>query len=152
RFLEPGAEDLGLVQTRWSHLNADASLLTRCQEALIDAHFVVEQTARSRCGLFMSFNGTGGVWRRTCIDDAGGWSPRTLTEDLDLSIRAQLRGWRFFYDPDVDCPAELPAALPHFKSQQRRWNKGIVEVARHTLPEIWRAPREAVGFVKKLDI
>jgi len=132
--------DIGMVQTRWGHLNEDASLLTRLQAFGLNAHFLVEQVGRQAGGHFLNFNGTGGVWRRACIEDAGGWHADTLTEDLDLSYRAQLRGWRFRYLPQVVVPAELPAHLGALKSQQYRWNKGAAETARKHLGRVWRAP------------
>lgn len=130
---------LGCLQTHWGHLNRDYSSLTRAQALGVDGHFVVEQTVRSRTGLFLNFNGTAGLWRRTCIDDAGGWQADTLTEDLDLSYRAQLRGWRVGYLPDVVVPAELPAQLDAFKRQQFRWAKGSLQTARKLALGVWRA-------------
>ena len=130
---------LGMVQVRWEHLNREWSLLTRIQAILLDGHFVVEHTARNRSGRFFNFNGTAGVWRRSCIADAGGWQHDTLTEDLDLSYRAQLRGWRFLYLPEITAPAELPAEMNAFKSQQHRWTKGSVQTALKLLPAIWRS-------------
>ncbi len=121
---------LGMVQTRWGHINEDYSPLTRAQALAIDGHFVVEQTARNRAGFFMSFNGTAGVWRRACIEDAGGWHEDTLTEDLDLSYRAQLAGWRCLYLPEVVTPAELPPQIQAFKNQQSRWAKGSIQCLR----------------------
>jgi len=131
---------VGMVQTRWGHLNETDSLLTRLQAFGLNAHFLVEQVGRQAGGHFLNFNGTGGVWRRACIADAGGWHADTLTEDLDLSYRAQLRGWRFRYLPQVVAPAELPAHLDALKSQQYRWNKGAAETARKHLGRVWRAP------------
>jgi len=133
---DPG---LGLVQARWEHINHDYSLLTRMQALALDAHFVMEQQVRNRARLFMNFNGTAGVWRRACIEDAGNWHSDTLTEDLDLSYRAQLRGWRFLYLNDLAVPAELPSEINGLKSQQFRWTKGAIETAKKHLPEIWRA-------------
>ena len=133
------APEVGVVQTRWTHLNEPDSLLTRLQAFGLNAHFLVEQVGRSAGGHFLNFNGTGGVWRRTCIDDAGGWSADTLTEDLDLSYRAQLRGWRFVYLPLVAAPAELPAAMDALRSQQFRWNKGGAETARKHLGRVLRS-------------
>ncbi|MCX8066266.1 MAG: glycosyltransferase [Anaerolineae bacterium] len=121
---------LGMVQTRWSHLNADYSIVTCAQAMALDGHFAVEQTARSQAGLLMHFNGTGGVWRRACIEESGGWQSDTVCEDLDLSYRAQLRGWRALYLPDVDCPGELPPQVLAFKQQQARWAKGSVQCLR----------------------
>lgn len=130
---------VGMVQTRWEHLNEDYSFLTRAQALSLDGHFAVEQTVRYRAGFFINFNGTAGVWRRECILDAGNWHADTLAEDLDLSYRAQLRGWRFVFLPDVTTPAELPVDINALKMQQYRWTKGAVEVARKLLPEIWRS-------------
>ncbi|GAA3990894.1 glycosyltransferase [Hymenobacter antarcticus] len=135
------APNVGVVQTRWGHLNADESLFTRLQAFGLNAHFLVEQVGRAAGGHFLNFNGTGGVWRRSCIEDAGGWQADTLTEDLDLSYRAQLRGWRFVYRPDIVAPAELPACLDALNSQQYRWNKGAAETARKHLGRVWRHPR-----------
>ncbi|OGX86724.1 cellulose synthase family protein [Hymenobacter glacialis] len=133
------APEVGVVQTRWGHLNESESLLTRLQAFGLNAHFLVEQVGRAAGGHFLNFNGTGGVWRRTCIEDAGNWQADTLTEDLDLSYRAQLRGWRFVYRPDIVAPAELPAHLAALKSQQYRWNKGAAETARKHLGRVWRS-------------
>jgi cellulose synthase/poly-beta-1,6-N-acetylglucosamine synthase-like glycosyltransferase len=121
---------VGMVQTRWEHLNADYSLLTRAQALFLDMHFTVEQRGRNAAGYFINFNGTGGVWRTACIIDAGGWQADTLTEDLDLSYRAQLRGWQFRYLEHVDSPAELPVEMNAYKTQQFRWTKGAAECAR----------------------
>ncbi|PJJ60059.1 cellulose synthase family protein [Hymenobacter chitinivorans] len=129
----------GVVQTRWTHLNEEYSLLTELQAFGLNAHFLVEQVGRNRGGHFINFNGTGGVWRRQCIEDAGGWHADTLTEDLDLSYRAQLRGWHFVYLPGVQAPAELPAELPALKSQQHRWTKGAAETARKHLRQVLRS-------------
>jgi len=121
---------LGFVQARWSHLNRDYSAVTRVQALALDGHFVVEQTARQRAGLFMNFNGTAGLWRRTCIEDAGGWRGDTVCEDLDLSYRAQMAGWQCLYLPDVEADAEIPAQITAFKRQQFRWAKGSMQCAR----------------------
>ncbi|MGB9872004.1 MAG: glycosyltransferase [Anaerolineae bacterium] len=121
---------LGMVQTRWSHLNADDSLITRAEAIALDGHFVVEQTARSRAGLLMHFNGSGGVWRRACIEESGGWQSDTVCEDLDLSYRAQLAGWRCRFLPEVDCPSELPPQILAFKQQQARWARGSAQCLR----------------------
>lgn len=121
---------LGMVQARWGHLNAEYSPLTRAEALAIDGHFVVEQTARHRNGLFMNFNGAAGVWRRACIDAVGGWQADTLAEDVDLSYRAQLAGWRLAYLPDVVAPAELPPQIHAFKAQQFRWAKGSIQTVR----------------------
>jgi len=125
---------VGVVQTRWGHLNQDFSLLTRAQSLGIDGHFGVEQTARCRGHLLLNFNGTAGIWRRSAIEDAGGWAHDTLTEDLDLSYRAQLRQWQILYVPEIVCPAELPVVISGFKSQQRRWAKGSIQTAVKLLP------------------
>ena len=130
------ADDVAMVQARWGHINPEYSLLTRVQSIFLDAHFVLEHGARSRAGRFFNFNGTAGVWRRSAIEDAGGWQHDTLTEDLDLSYRAQLKGWRFIFLPDVVCPAELPVEMNGFKSQQHRWSKGSVQTAKKLLPRL----------------
>lgn len=122
-----GRPRLGLIQARWGHINADYSHLTRAQALALDGHFVVEQTARQRSGLFMNFNGASGVWRKSCIEEAGGWQGDTLSEDLDLSYRAQLAGWEFLYLPDVVSPAEIPPQINAFKRQQFRWAKGSIQ-------------------------
>jgi cellulose synthase/poly-beta-1,6-N-acetylglucosamine synthase-like glycosyltransferase len=140
---------VGMVQARWGHVNRRSSLLTRVQSALLDGHFLVEHLARHRSGRFFNFNGTAGIWRRTCIVSAGGWQAQTLTEDLDLSYRAQLAGWRFVFLPDLIAPAELPTSMAAFKSQQHRWAKGSVQTARKLLGSIltsaipWRLRVEA---------
>jgi cellulose synthase/poly-beta-1,6-N-acetylglucosamine synthase-like glycosyltransferase len=131
---------VGMVQARWGHLNRDYSLLTRVQAILLDGHFLVEHAARHRSGCFFNFNGTAGVWRRQAIEDAGGWEHDTLTEDLDLSYRAQLAGWKFLYLPEVVVPAELPAEINAYKSQQHRWAKGSVQTGRKLLWKVLRAP------------
>jgi cellulose synthase/poly-beta-1,6-N-acetylglucosamine synthase-like glycosyltransferase len=130
---------VGMVQARWGHINQDYSLLTKIQAILLDGHFVLEHGARHRSGRFFNFNGTAGVWRRAAIDDAGGWQHDTLTEDLDLSYRAQLRGWQFVFVADVIAPAEVPVEMNGFKSQQHRWAKGSVQTCRKLLPSILRA-------------
>ena len=132
-FADPG---VGMVQARWGHLNRDGSLLTAAQAVMLDSHFGIEHEARMRRGLFFSFNGTAGVWRRSCIESSGGWSHDTLTEDLDLSYRAQLAGWRFVYDDTIEAPAELPGDMEALKSQQRRWVKGSIQTARKLLPRL----------------
>jgi hypothetical protein len=129
----------GMVQTRWEHINADYSLLTRTQAMALDGHFVIEQAVRNKVGFFINFNGTAGVWRKECIFDAGNWQADTLTEDLDLSYRAQLRGWKFKYLNNVTSPAELPSEINALKSQQFRWTKGAIETARKMLPVVWRS-------------
>lgn len=137
----------GVIQTRWGHLNADYSLLTRMQAFGLDAHFSIEQVGRSHAGSFINFNGTGGVWRKECIIDSGGWSADTLTEDLDLSYRAQLKGWKFKYLEDCIAPAELPVIMQSVKSQQYRWNKGAAETARKNLGKVLRSK---LGFMNKV--
>jgi cellulose synthase/poly-beta-1,6-N-acetylglucosamine synthase-like glycosyltransferase/cytochrome c553 len=140
RTLPHFAPGVAVVQTRWGHLNRRYSPLTIAQSLGIDGHFAVEQTARARGGLFLNFNGTAGIWRKAAILDAGGWAHDTLTEDLDLSYRAQLRGWRIVYRPEIVCPAELSVLVSGFKSQQRRWAKGSIQTARKLLPALWRSP------------
>lgn len=131
--------NVGMVQARWEHLNRDQSLLTRTQAILLDGHFVIEHSARNRSGRFMSFNGTAGMWRRSCIEDAGGWQHDTLTEDLDLSYRAQMKGWKFLFLPDLTSPAELPPDMEAFKQQQYRWAKGGAQTCKKLLPTILRS-------------
>ena len=135
---------VGVVQARWGHINEDYSLLTRIQSILLDAHFVLEHGGRNRAGHFFNFNGTAGIWRRAAIMTRGGWQHDTLTEDLDLSYRAQLRGWKFHFLPDVVVPAELPVEMNAFKSQQHRWAKGSIQTctqasAQHPAvgPAVW---------------
>jgi len=133
-------EEVGMVQTRWGHINSNYSLLTRLQAIFLDGHFYLEHTARHKSGAFFNFNGTAGIWRKVAIETSGGWSARTLTEDVDLSYRAQLAGWKFVYLPDFVCPAELPVDIHAFRSQQRRWAKGAIQVSRYLLKDIWLAP------------
>ncbi|MBX5482602.1 MAG: glycosyltransferase [Myxococcaceae bacterium] len=135
---------VGMVQVRWGHLNRDYSLLTQAQSILLDGHFIIEHTARNRCGAFFNFNGTAGIWRRTAIGDGGGWQHDTLTEDLDLSYRTQLKGWKFVFLPDIVAPAELPVDMNAFKSQQHRWAKGSIQTARKLLPTILKSDQPAV--------
>ena len=135
--------DIGLVQARWTHLNETDSLLTRVQAFGLDTHFALEQQVRHSAGYFMNFNGTAGVWRRECIEEAGGWNADTLTEDLDLSYRAQLAGWRLRYLQDVEVAAELPAIANAFRSQQFRWAKGSIQTAMRQLPALWRSSEQA---------
>jgi cellulose synthase/poly-beta-1,6-N-acetylglucosamine synthase-like glycosyltransferase len=130
---------LAMAQTRWSYINRHYSPLTEVEAILLDGHFVVEHSARFRSGLFFNFNGTAGIWRRAAIEDAGGWQHDTLTEDTDLSYRAQLRGWHFVYLPEIDCPSELPVEMNAFKSQQARWAKGLMQTAKKILPRVMRA-------------
>jgi cellulose synthase/poly-beta-1,6-N-acetylglucosamine synthase-like glycosyltransferase len=131
---------VGMIQSRWEHLNRDHSLLTQSQAILLDGHFMIEHTARNRSGRFMSFNGTAGMWRRQCIEEAGGWQHDTLTEDLDLSYRAQLKGWKFLFLPQIVSPAELPPEINAFKQQQHRWTKGGAQTAKKLLPKIFASP------------
>lgn len=133
------APDVGVVQTRWSYLNRDFNFLTEVEGMLLDGHFILEHGARSRSGLFFNFNGTAGILRRSMIDDAGGWQHDTLTEDSDLSYRAQLKGWRFVYLPGIECPSELPVEMHGFQIQQFRWAKGLTQCAKKLLPSILRA-------------
>ncbi len=130
---------VGVVQTRWSFINRHQGLLTKVQGLLLDAHFALEHASRSANGIFFNFNGTGGILRRAMIQEAGGWQADTLTEDADLSYRAQVRGWRFVYTPDIDCPSELPADMHSFQCQQFRWCKGLTQVARKILPVLLRS-------------
>ena len=136
-FADP---EIGMVQTRWTHLNRNYSFLTEVEAILLDGHFVLEHGGRSRAGVFFNFNGTAGIWRRQAIDDAGGWEHDTLTEDTDLSYRSQLKGWKFRYLQDVECPAELPIEMTAFKTQQARWAKGLIQCAKKDLPKVLRAP------------
>lgn len=140
--------NVGLVQARWGHMNKDFSLLTRLQAIFLDGHLVLEQTARSRHGEFINFNGTAGIWRKKAIVEAGGWHHDTLTEDLDLSYRAQLLGYRFIYLKDVVVPAELPPDMDGFKSQQHRWTKGSIQVCKKILADVWNSD---TPFLLKLE-
>src|ERR1700722_3948913 len=135
-FVDP---KVGLVQTRWSYLNREYNFLTEIEAMLLDGHFILEHGARSRSGCFFNFNGTAGIMRRSMVDDAGGWQHDTLTEDSDLSYRAQLKGWRFVYLPGLDCPSELPVEMHGFQVQQSRWAKGLTQCAKKLLPMIFRA-------------
>ena len=130
---------IGMVQTRWTHINRNYSFLTQVEAILLDGHFVLEHSGRARSGVFFNFNGTAGVWRRAAIDEAGGWQHDTLTEDTDLSYRAQLIGWRFIYLQDVECPAELPVEMTAFKTQQARWAKGLIQTGKKILPRVLRS-------------
>jgi cellulose synthase/poly-beta-1,6-N-acetylglucosamine synthase-like glycosyltransferase len=132
-FSEP---KIGMVQARWGHINQDYSLLTKIQSILLDAHFVLEHGGRNRAGCFFNFNGTAGIWRREAIESAGGWQHDTLTEDLDLSYRAQLKGWQFIFLPDLVAPAEVPVEMNSFKSQQHRWAKGSIQTCMKLMPRI----------------
>lgn len=140
---------VGCAQMRWSHINGDYNLLTRLQTIMLDGHFVVEQTTRNRTGGFFNFNGTAGIWRRRAIALSGGWQHDTLTEDTDLSFRAQLMGWKFVYLLDEEAPAEIPVEINAFKAQQRRWAKGVMQVGIKLYPRIWRAP---LPFRVKLEM
>lgn len=131
--------DIGMVQGRWGHVNADDSILTRMQAFGLDTHFAIEQRERRAAGCFINFNGTAGIWRRSCIESSGGWESDTLTEDLDLSYRAQMKGWRFEYLHEVEVPAELPVSMNAFRTQQHRWTKGGLETAMKLLGRLWRS-------------
>jgi cellulose synthase/poly-beta-1,6-N-acetylglucosamine synthase-like glycosyltransferase len=135
-FIDP---QLAMVQTRWSYVNRNYSKLTEVEAILLDGHFAIEHSSRFRSGLFFNFNGTAGIWRRTSIEDAGGWQHDTLTEDTDLSYRAQIRGWKFLYLPEIDCPSELPVEMNAFKTQQARWAKGLMQTAKKILPQVMRS-------------
>jgi cellulose synthase/poly-beta-1,6-N-acetylglucosamine synthase-like glycosyltransferase len=135
-FTDPA---IGMIQTRWGHINRSYSFLTRAQAILLDGHLLLEQTARSRTGRFFNFNGTAGLWRRSAIEQAGGWQHDTLTEDLDLSYRAQLNGAKFLFLSDIVTPAELPVDMSGFKSQQHRWTKGSIQTCKKVLPLIWKS-------------
>jgi len=130
---------IGMVQTRWTHINRNYSFLTEVEAILLDGHFVLEHSGRARSNVFFNFNGTAGVWRRQAIEDAGGWEHDTLTEDTDLSYRAQLVGWKFIYLQDVECPAELPVEMTAFKTQQARWAKGLIQTAKKILPRVLKS-------------
>jgi cellulose synthase/poly-beta-1,6-N-acetylglucosamine synthase-like glycosyltransferase len=135
-FAEP---EIGMVQTRWTHLNRDYSLLTRIEAILLDGHFILEHGARARSGDFFNFNGTAGMWRLTAISDGGGWQHDTLTEDTDLSYRSQMAGWKFKYLPEVECPSELPIEMTAFKTQQARWAKGLIQTSIKVLPMMFKS-------------
>jgi cellulose synthase/poly-beta-1,6-N-acetylglucosamine synthase-like glycosyltransferase len=134
---------IAMVQTRWTHINRNYSFLTEVEAILLDGHFVLEHSGRACSGVFFNFNGTAGVWRARAIEDAGGWQHDTLTEDTDLSYRAQLNGWKFIYLQDVECPAELPVEMTAFKTQQARWAKGLIQTGKKILPRVLKsdAPR-----------
>ncbi|MFT3841385.1 MAG: glycosyltransferase family 2 protein [Myxococcaceae bacterium] len=132
-------DKVGMVQVRWGHLNRDFSILTQAQSIFLDGHFIIEHTARNRSGCFFNFNGTAGIWRRATIEDAGGWQHDTLTEDLDLSYRAQMKHWQFVFLPEVISPAEVPVDMNAFKSQQHRWAKGSIQTAKKLLPKIFKS-------------
>jgi cellulose synthase/poly-beta-1,6-N-acetylglucosamine synthase-like glycosyltransferase len=142
-------ENVGMVQTRWTHINRNYSFLTEVEAILLDGHFVLEHSGRARSNVFFNFNGTAGVWRRSAIEAAGGWEHDTLTEDTDLSYRAQLKGWKFIYLQEVECPAELPVEMTAFKTQQARWAKGLIQTGKKILPRVlesdqpWRVKLES---------
>lgn len=142
---------VGMVQTRWGHINDDYSLLTKAISIGIDGHFQIEQATRCGSGLFLNFNGTAGIWRRKCIEDSGGWQDDTLTEDLDLSYRAQLLGWQLIFLNDVVSPAEVPVQINAFKRQQFRWAKGSIQCAKKLLPGILKSDRKKISLHKKLQ-
>jgi len=135
-FADPA---IGMVQTRWTHLNRNYSFLTEVEAILLDGHFILEHGGRSRSKVFFNFNGTAGMWRRQAIEDAGGWEHDTLTEDTDLSYRSQLAGWKFKYVQDIECPAELPIEMTAFKTQQARWAKGLIQTGKKVLPLVFRS-------------
>ena len=130
-FAEP---EIGMVQTRWTHMNRNYSMLTQIEAILLDGHFIIEHGARVRTGDYFNFNGTAGMWRIKAISDGGGWQHDTLTEDTDLSYRSQMAGWRFKYLPEVECPSELPIEMTAFKTQQARWAKGLIQTSIKVLP------------------
>jgi cellulose synthase/poly-beta-1,6-N-acetylglucosamine synthase-like glycosyltransferase len=130
---------IGMVQTRWTHINRNYSFLTEVEAILLDGHFVLEHSGRARSGVFFNFNGTAGMWRGQAIEEAGGWQHDTLTEDTDLSYRAQLKGWKFIYLQEVECPAELPVEMTAFKTQQARWAKGLIQTAKKILPRVMKS-------------
>ncbi|TXC76999.1 cellulose synthase family protein [Luteibaculum oceani] len=142
------SEKIGMVQARWGHINQNDSLLTQMQAFGLDAHFTIEQVGRNAAEAFINFNGTAGVWRKTCIYDSGGWSHDTLTEDLDLSYRAQIRGWKFVYDEQIEVPAELPSNMAALRGQQFRWTKGGAECLRKLVPVLLKSK---VGFWQKIN-
>jgi len=134
---------IAMVQTRWSYVNRNYSALTECEAILLDGHFAIEHSSRYRSKLFFNFNGTAGIWRRVAIEDAGGWQHDTLTEDTDLSYRAQMCGWNFVYLPEIECPSELPVEMNAFKSQQARWAKGLMQTAKKILPRVLKSDQPA---------
>ena len=142
-------EEVGMVQARWGHLNRDYSLLTKCQSMMLDGHFVIEHIARNRSGRFFNFNGTAGMWRKQTIQDAGGWEHDTVTEDMDLSFRAQMKGWKFIYVPEAIAPAELPCEMNSFKTQQFRWAKGSAQTTKKLLRTVLKAD---IPFKVKLEV
>jgi cellulose synthase/poly-beta-1,6-N-acetylglucosamine synthase-like glycosyltransferase len=149
-FFEPEGDELAFVQTRWDHLNEEVSLLTRAQGLALDGHFGIDQNVRHRAGLMMNFNGTAGIWRKGAILDAGNWRGSTLSEDLDLSFRAQIKGWKVRYLVDVTAPAELPTLMTGFKKQQFRWAKGSIQAARLLVPELIRSDKTLLAKLHSL--
>src|SRR5205814_10518966 len=145
QFTDP---EVGMIQVRWGHINREYSLLTQVESVVLDGHFVIEHGGRHLSGRFFNFNGTAGIWRREAIESSGGWQHDTLTEDLDLSYRAQMKGWRFMYLPDVVCPAELQVDINAFKTQQNRWTMGAIQTAKKMLPVIWRS---SLGLKVKVE-
>ncbi len=141
-------EKVGMVQARWGHINRDYSMLTKCQSMMLDGHFIIEHIARNRSGRFFNFNGTAGIWRKSTIADAGGWEHDTVTEDMDLSFRAQLKGWKFVYVPSALAPAEIPCEMNSFKTQQFRWAKGSAQTTKKLL---WTVLRADIPFKVKLE-
>ncbi|MGJ8745153.1 cellulose synthase family protein [Polaribacter sp.] len=133
-------DNIGVVQTRWTHINENFSFITRAQAIMLNTHFSIEHLGRISSNAFINFNGTAGIWRKTCIEDAGGWHSDTLTEDLDLSFRAQMKGWKFTYLFDIESPAELPITMDAYKTQQYRWSKGAAECVRKNLKKLWKSP------------
>ncbi len=142
-------EKVGMVQARWGHINRDYSLLTKCQSMMLDGHFIIEHIARNRSGRFFNFNGTAGMWRKSTIEDAGGWEHDTVTEDMDLSFRAQLKGWKFIYVPDALAPAELPCEMNSFKTQQFRWAKGSAQTTKKLL---WTVLKADIPLKVKIEL
>ena len=138
-------EKIGVVQTKWTYINGDYSFLTKVQEFGLNAHFTVEQVGRNHHDHFINFNGTAGIWRKKCILDAGGWQPDTLTEDLDLSYRAQLKGWKFKYLENLESPSELPVEINSLRAQQFRWTKGAAECVRKDLMPVLRSKKTSIG-------
>ena len=136
-------EKVGVVQSRWTYVNEHFSLLTRLQTIMLNTHFYVEHAGRNRSGAYINFNGTAGIWRKECISDAGGWLADTLTEDLDLSFRAQTRGWEFVYAMEIESPSELPITFPGYKTQQFRWAKGAAECAKKNIPGLWKSKKSS---------
>ena len=147
-YVDNPEANVAVVQTRWGHVNSEYSLLTKLQSTGIDGHFAIEQQARCNNGYFLNFNGTAGIWNREAIIDAGGWHADTLAEDMDLSYRAQLKGWKVVYDNNIVAPAELPVAMLAFKLQQFRWAKGSIQCAKKLIFQIWRAD---LSFVVKFQ-